>query len=42
MRFDMEKQWFVLHTLTGQEKKAHDSIVARVRVDRMEVKRTSC
>ena len=32
----MEKQWFVLHTLTGQEKKAHDSIVARVRVDRME------
>ena len=32
----MEKQWFVLHTLTGQEKKAHDSIVARVKVDRME------
>ena len=32
----MEKQWFVLHTLTGQENKAQRSIEARVRLERME------
>ena len=32
----MNKQWFVLHTLTGQENKAQKSILARVRLERME------
>ena len=32
----MEKQWFVLHTLTGQENKAQKSILARIRLERME------
>ena len=32
----MEKQWFVLHTLTGQENKAQRSIEARVKLERME------
>ena len=32
----MNKQWFVLHTLTGQENKAQKSIHARVNVERME------
>ena len=32
----MEKHWFVLHTLTGQENKAQKSIEARVRLERME------
>ena len=32
----MDKQWFVLHTLTGQENKAQKSIEARVRLERME------
>ena len=32
----MQKQWFVLHTLTGQENKAQKSIVARIRLERME------
>ena len=32
----MEKQWFVLHTLTGQENKAQKSILARVKLERME------
>lgn len=32
----MEKQWFVLHTLTGQENKALKSIEARVKLERME------
>jgi len=32
----MQKQWFVLHTLTGQENKAQKSIVARVKLERME------
>ena len=32
----MDKQWFVLHTLTGQEQKAQRSIEARVRLERME------
>ena len=32
----MEKQWFVLHTLTGQENKAQKSIEARVKIERME------
>ena len=32
----MEKQWFVLHTLTGQENKAQKSIDARVKLERME------
>ena len=32
----MDKQWFVLHTLTGQENKAQRSIEARVRLERME------
>jgi transcriptional antiterminator NusG len=32
----MVKQWFVLHTLTGQELKAQRSIEARVKLERME------
>ena len=32
----MDKQWFVLHTLTGQEQKAQKSIDARVKIERME------
>ena len=32
----MDKQWFVLHTLTGQENKAQKSIEARVQLERME------
>ena len=32
----MTKQWFVLHTLTGQENKAQKSIDARVKLERME------
>jgi len=32
----MEKQWFVLHTLTGQENKAQRSIENRVKIERME------
>jgi transcriptional antiterminator NusG len=32
----MKKQWFVLHTLTGQEGKAQKSIDARIRLERME------
>lgn len=32
----MEKNWFVLHTLTGQENKAQKSIEARVKLERME------
>ena len=32
----MVKQWFVLHTLTGQENKAQTSIEARVKLERME------
>ncbi len=32
----MEKQWFVLHTLTGQENKAQKSVEARVKLERME------
>ena len=32
----MEKQWFVLHTLTGQENKAQKSIEARMKLERME------
>ena len=32
----MTKQWFVLHTLTGQENKAQRSIDARVKLERME------
>ena len=32
----MQKQWFVLHTLTGQENKAQKSIEARIRLERME------
>ena len=32
----MDKQWFVLHTLTGQEQKAQKSIEARIRIERME------
>ena len=32
----MTKQWFVLHTLTGQENKAQRSIEARVKLEKME------
>ena len=32
----MEKNWFVLHTLTGQENKAQKSIEARVKLERMD------
>ena len=32
----MEKKWYVLHTLTGQENKAQKSIEARVKIEMME------
>ncbi len=32
----MEKQWFVLHTLTGQEIKVRESIERRVQIEEME------
>ena len=32
----MKKEWFVLHTLTGQENKAQRSILARIPLERME------
>lgn len=32
----MEKQWFVLHTLSGQENKVKDNIERRVRLEEME------
>ncbi len=32
----MEKQWFVLHSLTGQELKAQKSILARTKLERMQ------
>lgn len=32
----MEKQWFVLHTLSGQEQKVKDSIERRLKVEEME------
>ena len=32
----MENQWFVLHTLTGQEYKVRDSIMARRKSAEME------
>ena len=32
----MTKQWFVLHTLTGQENKAQKSLLARIKLERME------
>ena len=31
----MEKQWFVVHTLTGQESKVRDGILKRVAIDEM-------
>jgi transcriptional antiterminator NusG len=31
----MEKQWFVVHTLTGQESKVRDGIMKRVAIDEM-------
>ena len=31
----MTKQWFVLHTLTGQEQKVKRSIEARIRIEEM-------
>jgi len=31
----MEKQWFVVHTLTGQESKVRDGILKRVVIDEM-------
>jgi transcriptional antiterminator NusG len=32
----MQKEWFVLHTLTGQEAKAKESIERRVQIEEME------
>lgn len=32
----MQKSWFVLHTMTGKENKVQQSIVNRVRLERME------
>ncbi len=32
----MDKQWFVLHTLSGQEQKVKDSIERRLKVEEME------
>lgn len=32
----MRKQWFVLHTLTGQEQKVRDSIAKRVTLEEMD------
>ena len=31
----MKKEWFVLHTLTGQENKVQKSIVARTKLESM-------
>ncbi len=31
----MDKQWFVVHTLTGQESKVRDGILKRVAIDEM-------
>lgn len=32
----MQKEWFVIHTLTGQEYKVRDSIQRRLKIDEME------
>lgn len=32
----MQKEWFVLHTLTGQEQKVRESILRRTKVEEME------
>jgi transcriptional antiterminator NusG len=32
----MEKQWFVIHTLTGQEMKVRESILRRLQLEEME------
>ena len=32
----MEKQWFVIHTLTGQEVKVRESILRRLQIEEME------
>jgi transcriptional antiterminator NusG len=32
----MEKQWFVIHTLTGQEMKVRDSMMKRLKIAEME------
>ncbi len=32
----MEKEWFVIHTLTGQESKVRDSIKRRLQIEEME------
>ena len=32
----MEKQWFVLHTLTGQEMKVRESILRRLQIEEMQ------
>ena len=31
----MEKQWFVIHTLTGKEAKVRDSLLRRVKIEEM-------
>lgn len=31
----MEKQWFVIHTLTGKENKVRDSLLRRVKIEEM-------
>lgn len=33
----MEKEWFVLHTLTGQEAKVRESILRRLKLEEMEI-----
>ena len=32
----MEKQWFVLHTLSGQEMKVRESIEKRIKLEEMQ------
>lgn len=32
----MEKEWFVLHTLTGQEMKVRESLLRRLKIEEME------
>jgi transcriptional antiterminator NusG len=32
----MDKQWFVIHTLTGQESKVQESIRKRLQIEEME------
>ena len=32
----MQKEWFVIHTLTGQEQKVREGIIRRAKIEEME------